>query len=129
MYTVDGLDPVYDSANPFALKVYETVDEVEQDVSVSTIEGSAVDYSWSILGQIYNGTSWVDETNLIAKIHGSTNPLARNEADYRPIEKFNGLSVNNALKCAISRNNNRLGTIYLPIHFYLNRFGNAALNG
>ena len=129
MYTTDGLNPVYDSSNPFALKVYETKNNTEQDISLDTTTANSVDYTWSVLGKIYNGASWVDQINLIAKAHGSSNPLAHNEADYRPIEKFNGLSTNNALKCIIKRSNNELIRIYLPIHFYLNRFGNAALNG
>ena len=129
MYTTDGLNPVYDSSNPFALKIIQVVDNVEQDVSVATAAASAVDYNWYVLGSIYSDDSWIDDTNLIARTHTTSNPLARNEADYMPVEKFNGLSVNNALKCIVKRNNTELIRIYLPIHLYLNRYGNAALNG
>lgn len=139
MYTTDGLNPVYDSANPFAIKVLQTIGGVDYDISTSTEAGVAVDYTWSMRGSTYDPdyTSpaageeqyWRPTGALIEKTHISSNPLARNEKDYRPIEKCDGLATNNAVKCIIKRNNSELARIYLPIHFYLNRFGNAALNG
>ena len=57
MYTTDGLNPVYDSSNPFALKIIQVVDNVEQDVSVATAAASAVDYNWYVLGSIYSDDS------------------------------------------------------------------------
>ena len=128
MYTTDGLNPAYDSSNPFALRVYKMNGTTKEDVSVATGDDAVV-YDWFTLGKIYNGTTWVAESNFVEKAHGSSNPLAHNEKDYRPIEKFNGLSVNNAVKCIVSKGGTEWARIYLPVHFYLNRFGNAALNG
>jgi len=119
MYTTDGLNPIYDSSNPFALKVYETYDSVKTDITDS------VHYDWFKLGKIYNGTTWVAEDNFILKSAFTDTPTA----NCRPIEKFSGLSVNNALKCVVSDGGVEFVRIYLPVHFYLNRFGNAALNG
>jgi len=138
IYTTDGINPAYDSSNPFALRVYQTVGGVKQDISVAT--GTAtVDYNWSVLGCVYDSTYvsprpgdqmyWPSCGNLVEKAHTNANPLAHNEKDYKPIEKFDGLSVNNALRCIIKRNNEELVRVYLPIHLYLNRYGNSALNG
>ena len=121
MYTTDGLNPVYDSSNPFAVIAYNGTTDITDVNSIT--------FTYSTLGQVYNGTTWVDENNFIVKTHGASNPLAKNEADYRPIEKFDGLSTNNAIKCIVKENSSEIARIYLPIHFYLNRFGNAALNG
>lgn len=121
MYTTDGLDPAYDSSNPFAIIAYNGTTDITNNDNIT--------FTYSTLGQIYNGTAWINENNFIAKAHGVSNPLAKNEADYRPIEKFDGLSVNNAVKCIVKESSSEIARIYLPIHFYLNRFGNAALNG
>ena len=128
VYSSDGRTPSYSSALPFALKVYETVDGVEQDISIVTTETTAVNYTWFTSGATWNGSSWIAETNLIEKTHSSANPLARNEKDFKPIDFYNGLTVNNGLRCVITRSGNQLAEILLPIHFYLNRYGNAALN-
>ena len=131
MYTTDGQRPAYNSTNPFAIKVLETINNVETDVSISTDEDAAVDYAWSVTGAIWNHTSWVAQANLIEKVHTLADLLAKNEKDYKPIDTFSGFAVNNGLKCIISRDNGStvLGEIYLPIHMYLNRYGNAAMNG
>jgi hypothetical protein len=55
--------------------------------------------------------------------------LNKNEKYFKPIDEFNGLCVNNALYCKIKRNNQILATIHLPIDMYLNRYGQAAMNG
>lgn len=121
MYSTDGLNPLYDSSNPFALKAYRGTTNITDNNNIT--------FTYSTLGQTYDGTTWINENNFITKTHGVSNPLAKNEADYRPIEKFNGLSVNNAVKCIVKESNVEIVRAYLPIHFYLNRFGNAALNG
>lgn len=128
VYSSDGRIPSYSSALPFALKVYETVDGVEQDISIVTTEATAINYTWFTSGATWNGSSWIAETNLIEKTHSSANLLARNEKDFKPIDFYNGLTVNNGLRCVITRSGNQLAEILLPIHFYLNRYGNAALN-
>ena len=54
MYTTDGLNPVYDSSNPFALRVYKIVDNIETDITMAL---GNEDYSWSELGCTYTGDS------------------------------------------------------------------------
>ena len=128
MYSSDGRTPIYSSANPFALKVYETVEGVERDVSIATTTAAAVNYTWFTSGSIWDGSSWEVDSNLVEKTYLSST-LERNEKDYGPIDIYNGLTVNNGLRCVITRSGTKLAEILLPIHFYLNRYGNAALNG
>ena len=128
MYSSDGRTPIYSSANPFALKVYETVEGVERDVSIATTTAAAVNYTWFTSGSIWDGSSWEADNNLVEKTYLSST-LERNEKDYSPIDIYNGLTVNNGLRCVITRSGTKLAEILLPIHFYLNRYGNAALNG
>lgn len=127
MYTTDGRTPIYDNSNPFALKVIQTVENTDQDISTNTLTDYAVDYNWSVKGLIYTD-NWETQSNLILDTLRFRN-LQRNEIYYKPIDNFNGLCLNNALFCNIKRNNNTLATIHLPIHLYLNRYGNAAMNG
>lgn len=128
MYSTDGRKPLYNNSIPFALKIYETVDNIEQDISITTIENLSINYTWFVSGALWNGSAWVAETNLVEKVHNIANPLAKNEKDYKPIDTYNGLNTNNGLRCVITRQGTQLMEIFLPIHFYLNRYGNAALN-
>lgn len=130
MYSTDGKTPVYSSGVPFALRVYETIEGVERDISTVTETAAVkVNYTWSRLGAIWNGTQWVTDYNLVEKAHSSANPLAHNEKDFKPVDSYNGFTVNNGVKCVITRSGYQLAEVYLPIHFYLNRYGNSALNG
>lgn len=129
MYTTDGVRPIYDNSNPFALKITQTVNNEDIDISIATEAPYALDdYDWNAEGQVYVGTEWVPQTNLIRRTVTLTD-LAKNEAKFYPIEKFDGFCVNNGLVCQISRNSTNLLKIHLPIHLYLNRYGNSALNG
>ena len=128
MYTTDGAKPIYDSANPFALKIYEIENNIEKDITDTILTDYIVNYSWSVKGLTYGSTQWNTEQNLIEKtLYSET--LKRNERRFIPIDTCNGLAVNNALYCSITRNNTELMNIHIPIHLYLNKYGNAALNG
>lgn len=126
MYTADGRKPIYDNSNPFVLNVTQTVENVDQDISISTLTDYAVDYIWSVKGLIYSN-SWTTQENLIVDTLRDRG-LQRNEKYYKPVDEFNGLCLNNALYCEIKRDNITLATIHIPIHLYLNRYGNAAMN-
>jgi hypothetical protein len=45
MYSTDGRKPLYNNSIPFALKIYETVDNIEQDISITTIENRSINYT------------------------------------------------------------------------------------
>jgi hypothetical protein len=53
----------------------------------------------------------------------------RNQKYFEPVDTFNGLCVTNAVECTVRRGEVALGTIHIPVHLYLNRYGNAAING
>lgn len=128
MYTTDGAKPIYDSASPFALKIYEIENNIEKDITNTILTDYVVNYSWSVKGLTYGSTQWNVEQNLIEKtLYSET--LKRNERRFIPIDTCNGLAVNNALYCSITRNNTELMNIHIPIHLYLNKYGNSALNG
>jgi hypothetical protein len=44
MYTTDGRTPIYDNSNPFSLKVIQTVENVDQDISINTMSDYAIEY-------------------------------------------------------------------------------------
>ena len=50
MYTTDGLNPVYDSSNPFAVRVYETDEGTEYDITMSLNNNN---FNWATLGATY----------------------------------------------------------------------------
>ena len=128
MYTTDGAKPIYDSANPFALKIYEIENNIEKDISETILTDYVVNYSWSVKGLTYGSTQWNVEQNLIEKtLYSET--LKRNERRFIPVDTCNGLAVNNALYCSITRDDVELMNIHIPIHLYLNKYGNSALNG
>ena len=128
IYSNDGRNPAYSSSVPFRLQVLETIEGSEQDVSIMQDE-TKVNYTPSVYGAIWNGSSWDDVENLVEKEHSIANPLAWNEIDYKPIDIYNGLAVNNGIKVVITRSGDKLAEILIPVHLYLNRYGNAALNG
>ena len=125
-YSADGRNPIYSNALPFALKIYRTVQGVEEDISL--MPTSSLNYTWSAMGAVWDGNDWALENNLTEKNY-SIRELKRNEKYFKPADNYNGLSVNNGLKCVITSSGTLLMEIYLPIDFYLNRYGKAALNG
>ena len=44
MYTADGERPAYDNSNPFALKVVQTINNIDTDISIATDSQYAIDY-------------------------------------------------------------------------------------
>ena len=80
------------------------------------------------MGETYR-SNWQSEQNLIAEI-GKNRSKERNEIYYKPKDSFDGLCVNNGLKCLITdKDDNQAYEIYIPVHLYLNRYGNSAMNG
>ena len=48
---------------------------------------------------------------------------------FKVADTYDGFCVTNGLRCTVFQGPNMVGTIHIPIHFYLNRYGNSALNG
>ena len=127
LYTADGQTPSYDSANPFEVIVTQNINGIKENISQLELSEFAVNYSWDVCGTTYF-KEWQLESNLIEKTLFSSREK-RNQKYYEPIDSYNGLCVNNAVLCTISRGEEYIGSIHMPIHFYLNRHGNAAMNG
>lgn len=126
MYTTDGQSPAYDN-QPFELIVSQIVGGIKNDISHFETSEFAVDYNWEVKGNVYY-SNWKSESNLTKNTLKSAT-LLRNQVSYKPVDTYNGLCVTNALVCNITRDGIKLASIHIPIHFYINRYGNAALNG
>lgn len=111
IYSTDGRYPQYDNNQPFEIITLNQ----DTDISESTT------YTWEVYGSSYiNG--WHDEVNIIPrKTYGQI--LKANQKYYKPVDEFNGLSVNNGISVATA-----IGSIQIPIHLYLNKYSNALMN-
>ena len=126
MYTTDGQTPAFDN-QPFELIVSQIVEGVKNDISQFSTSEFAVDYNWEVKGRVYY-SNWQSESNLAINSLYKSKEL-RNQKYFKPIDIYNGLCVTNALVCNITRGEDKVASVHIPIHFYINRYGNAALNG
>ena len=128
MYTTDGQSPAFDN-QPFELIVSQIVEGIKNDISQFSNSEFAVDYNWEVKGSVYY-SDWQSELNLIENSLYKTKEK-RNQKYFKPIDTYNGLCVTNALVCNITRGEEKekIASIHIPIHFYINRYGNAAMNG
>lgn len=127
LYTADGQSPSYDNANPFELIVTQSINGIKENISQLELSEYAVNYDWSVWGAVYF-KEWQSSLNLIEKTLFSSREK-RNQKYFEPVDTFDGLCVSNAVFCTITQGEQIIGTIHIPIHFYLNRHGNAAMNG
>ena len=121
IYESDGHNPKFDNATPFEILV------IKNDTDISLDEN--ITYSWNVLGTYYEHGASHNIENLIP-ITGyiETYGLTKNQKRYKPIDSYDGLCINNSIKCSVFDNGTEKGTIYIPIDLYINRYGNAALN-
>lgn len=117
MYQTDGTRPSHNDAYPF---------------EVTAIEGAT--YDWKVKGSIYDTSdeksknwAWNDKVNLLTDRKDSI--LASNQRDYRPASVYDGYCVSTAVYCEVTKDGSTIATINIPVHLYLNRFGQEALNG
>ena len=122
MYSANGANPIYNEAQPFTIQVLENINNIWEDVSILE-----QDYSVDYEGQVYY-SYWQSESNLIEKILYVSREQ-KNQKYFEPIDTYNGLCVTNAIECKVSREDTEIGTIHIPVYFYLNRYGNSAING
>ena len=126
MYTTDGQTPAYDN-QPFELIVSQIVEGVKNDISNFSESEFAVDYNWETKGSVYY-SKWQSELNLTKNLLYEKKEK-RNQKYFKPVDVYNGLCVNNAVTCNITRGGTELASVHIPVHFYINRYGNAAING
>ena len=121
MYANDGTNPQYDNTRPFTIQVLRKINGYWEDVSIAT-NNYRLTYSWTSIGRIYQ-SGW---TNISPLIDGTKEA---NTKYYIPRDKFDGECVNVAIEVQIlDKDNHTIGYIHIPIHFYLDRYGIAALN-
>ena len=137
LYTTDGRNPSYSDEEPFELKVTtktkpEHGDFIE-DVTTTLNNNYGVNYSWSTISSIKekaeSGNTWnIKEQNLLTLKEVANEP---NKIFVKPPKTYNGECLTTAVMCVITKkeNNTPVGTIHIPIHMSLNRYGNAAING
>lgn len=126
IYNADGQKPEYDDKFPFELYVTQIINEIKEPISLTEIENYKLSYKWSEKGNVYY-SEWQPSYNLIAR--GQLESDTRNQKRYRLSDTYNGLCVNNAVECIVSNKEGRVGSIHIPVHLYINRYGNAAMNG
>lgn len=136
IYNADGRKPKYDNATPFTLEVKKRMQEANGYVDIST--NSKTNYTWDRKGSILeyhqssgtnDSTCWEEKSSLHLIDISPKNPI--NQHSYKPIDNYDGQCVNNGIVCTIkdeNNNNKKVADIYIPVHLYLNRFNNAAIN-
>lgn len=137
IYNADGRKPKYDNATPFTLEVKKRMQEANGYVDIST--NSKTNYTWDRKGSILeyhqssgtnDSTCWEEKSSLHL-IDISPENISINQHSYKPIDNYDGQCVNNGIVCTIkdeNNNNKKVADIYIPVHLYLNRFNNAAIN-
>lgn len=126
MYENDNTQPRYSTNEPFTIEVRKTINGYVEDIS--TVDNDEkLSYTWSELGQIYNGSTWVDAKDF--KLLSVNSGLTANQKKGRPNEKYSGETVTNAIKVIVKKasNNSTVGIIHIPLYFYINKFGLSAL--
>lgn len=122
MYASDGTRPSYDSTNPFKVVIKKNIGGDIVDYSLS----DKLTYKWSNYGWVYSkGSGWIN-TNLIVPFDSNT--IEKNEKKFQPKTTYDGQCVSIAVECRVSEDNDVKARIYIPIHYYFNRYGLAALN-
>lgn len=126
IYNADGQKPQYDDKFPFDIYVTQIINGIKEPISLTEVENYKLTYDWNIRGNV-RYAEWQPSQNLIER--GSLRDDTKNQKRYRLSDTYNGLCVNNAVECIISNKDGRIGSIHIPIHLYINRYGNAAMNG
>lgn len=126
MYENDNTQPRYSTNEPFTIEVRKTINGYVEDIS--TIDNDEkLSYTWSELGQIYNGSAWVSAKDF--KLLSVNSGLTVNQKKGRPNEKYSGETVTNAVKVIVKKvsNDSTVGIIHIPLYFYISKFGLSAL--
>lgn len=137
IYNADGRKPKYDNATPFTLEVKKRMQGANGYVDIST--NSKTNYTWDRKGSIleYHQSSGIndltcwEEKSSLHLIDISPTNIPINQRSYKPVDDYDGQCVNNGIVCTIKDETNEskiIANIYIPVHLYLNRFNNAAIN-
>ena len=113
VYNSDGTFPTYDNRKPFEIIVKQKVSNTWEDISTMKKKGTdsnLLTYEW--IG--VNGVKVILSSDNVCLCE--------------PVDTYRDDQTRNGLYCKISKDNNIIGQIYIPISFYLNRYGLDYLN-
>lgn len=117
-YTSDGTNPKYNNAEPFTFVIK---DSLENDISFN----DSIKYSYGLFGSRYVNKAWEADSYLSNSFKG----LKKNQIKVKPSNIYSGELLNSGFTAMITKDENNSAVIlYIPIHFYLNRFGLSNLN-
>lgn len=124
LYSSDGRQPKYDNIHPFTIVTERLVNNVWEDAETLR-EDLKPGYRWIPQGKIGGNT---DQINFKEPAEtGCDNPGIKTMT---PVDEYDGECVTNAIKVYIfkKQGQNAYATLFIPVHFYLNKYGIAALN-
>jgi len=130
IYKSDGTKPSYDSHAPFEILVEKKLNNNKyEDISTT----STLTYTWEYKNKYYSRSSgsWIqnDPLYLTNGYASSDETLPKNQKIIKPVDGYDGQTVNNAVVVTVKNNNTEILYIHIPIHLMFNRYENAALNG
>lgn len=123
IYDSSGRAPAYDNHLPFTILLSTLVNNVREDISISTVTNYNPSYSFGYLGTIYENGNRISKHYLM----NGSGTGTKNQKFVKPLDSYDGLSVTNAVYSRITIGDNKV-FVHIPIHFMLNRYGNAAIN-
>lgn len=127
LYTTDGVSPDCDDNNPFEIIVEYYDNDSATWCDVTNVSTQKLSYVWSYEGYIYEDKTWLSDIYLK---DGKVSDLSTSQRRVKPISKYNGWCITNAIVCniTIGDENETLATVRIPINLMLNRYGNSAIN-
>lgn len=116
LYTTDGVNPQYNKNSPFEIICQQWINEEWVDVSTVKTQNNEINYTATIL------------PNQKKLLQYKQNEKQKNQFDLIPSKNFDGYDSNIAVVFTLKQGTNLIGTIHVPIHFLLNKYGLANLN-
>lgn len=116
-YNSQGRNPKYQN-DIFELQVLNQngLDITQRDLT----------FNWSVYGQVWDGLTW-KETSIVNIIEDNTLPAWKKRI--QPNSEWNGECVTAGVKVDIYQATNYIATLKIPIHGYLDRSMNQAIEG
>lgn len=108
-FSEDGLTPDFDSHTPFEIAVWKYIGGQWGDITGHP----DLNYSWSCNGNLQ-----------MVKGYNATDPACM----FEPVGIFDSEEMGNNVVCTVRDGSTTIGTLIIPIHFLLNRYGHSAIN-
>lgn len=124
LYTSSGIKPMYDNRNPFEIEI------VENGTTLTDADLIDFTFEWNCVGSVWNkiGLTWQEVSQNYLTIREKEG-LKRNQVLIKPADEITGECVTTAVVCKVNKSDELFGFLYIPIHMYLNRYQNSAING